>query len=367
MPHYPKTISWLRFPLAALIVLKHYYTPDISAEAVGGSDELMFYHYIGEFTQGVFPAIAVPLFFFISGYLYFNKLELTGTQGYSFSIWKKKTQGRIKSLLIPYLSWNLLVLALYYITQCLTGGSDVMTKDGYKLIADYGIADYAKAVYAIDSTGMPIDGPLWFIRDLFIVSVLITPPIWLIIKYLRVYGMILLTALFLMGVSTHLPGLSSAAIFYFAWGAYMSLHKISMGADAEGMRANLCGWIMLASLAVFTGCYFCGSPWESMAKTVYIFSAILCIFCWIGRWVKTDKIYIPALFSTASFFIFAFHKPMQVIVRRAFFAIVHPQQEWLLVAVVFLIPALVISIALGIFYLIKKYFPFLKFLNGYRL
>lgn len=60
--------------------------------------------------------------------------------------------------------------------------------------------------------------------------------------------MILLTALFLMGVSTHLPGLSSAAIFYFAWGAYMSLHKISMGADAEGMRANLCGWIMLASL-----------------------------------------------------------------------------------------------------------------------
>ncbi len=67
MPHYPKTISWLRFPLAALIVLKHYYTPDISAEAVGGSDELMFYHYIGEFTQGVFPAIAVPLFFFISG------------------------------------------------------------------------------------------------------------------------------------------------------------------------------------------------------------------------------------------------------------------------------------------------------------
>lgn len=171
-----KTISWLRFPLAALIVLKHYYTPDISAEAVGGADELMVYHYIGEFTKGVFPAIAVPLFFFISGYLYFNKLELTGTQGYSFSIWKKKTQGRIKSLLIPYLSWNLLVLALYYITQCLTGGSDVMTKDGYKLIADYGIADYAKAVYAIDSTGMPIDGPLWFIRDLFIVSVFITPP-----------------------------------------------------------------------------------------------------------------------------------------------------------------------------------------------
>ena len=170
-----KSISLLRFPLAALIVLKHYYTPDISAAAIGGVDEYQWYHYIGEFTKGVFPAIAVPLFFFISGYLYFNKLDLHGDSSYDFNVWKMKTRGRLKSLLIPYISWNLLVLLLYFIAQQLTSNSTVMAKDGYKLIVDYNLLDYGKAFFAIDSTGMPIDGPLWFIRDLFIVSVFITP------------------------------------------------------------------------------------------------------------------------------------------------------------------------------------------------
>lgn len=176
-PILSKAISLSRFPLAALIVLKHYYTPDIAAETLNGSiAEYPIYHYVGEFTKGVFPAMAVPLFFFISGYLYFNKVELKGDKSFSLTLWKHKTYGRIKSLLIPYLSWNLIVLLFYFATQQLTGHSDIMAKEGYKLIADYNLMDYGKALYALDSTGMPIDGPLWFIRDLFIVSAFITPP-----------------------------------------------------------------------------------------------------------------------------------------------------------------------------------------------
>lgn len=176
-PTLSKAIGLLRFPLAALIVLKHYYTPDISAKTLsGGIAEYPIYHYVGEFTKGVFPAMAVPLFFFISGYLYFNKIELNGDKCFSLTLWKHKTYSRIKSLLIPYLSWNLIVLLLYFAVQQIAGNSEVMAKDGYKLIADYSLMDYGKAFYALDSTGMPIDGPLWFIRDLFIVSAFITPP-----------------------------------------------------------------------------------------------------------------------------------------------------------------------------------------------
>lgn len=362
-----KSISLLRFPLAVLIVLKHYYTPDISAEVIGGVGEYQWYHYIGEFAKGVFPAIAVPLFFFISGYLYFNKLELYGKPSYDFGVWKRKTQGRLKSLLIPYLSWNLLVLLLYFIAQQLTSDSTVMAKDGYKLIADYNLLDYGKAFFAIDSTGMPIDGPLWFIRDLFIVSVFITPLIYLIIKHLRLLGMIILSAVFLLEFMPNIPGLSGMAIFYFTWGAYMSLHKVNMGVECNGLRANLAGVVMLLTLCVFTYCYFINSSFADTAKEVYILSVVLGIFAWLGCWVKRDFIHIPTMLSTASFFIFAFHKPMQVIVRRMFFAILHPTQEWLLITGVFVIPMVVILIALGCFYIIKRYLPILKFLNGYRL
>lgn len=362
-----KSINLLRFPLAALIVLKHYYTPDISAEVIGGVDEYQWYHYIGEFTKGVFPAIAVPLFFFISGYLYFNKLDLHGDSSYDFGVWKRKTRGRLRSLLIPYLSWNLLVLLLYFIAQQLTSNSTVMAKDGYKLIADYNLLDYGKAFFAIDSTGMPIDGPLWFIRDLFIVSVFITPPIYLIIRYLKLFGMIILSATFLLGLMPNIPGLSGMAIFYFTWGAYMSLHKLNMGVELAGSRANIVGMVMLLTLCLFTYCYFINSSFADTARVVYILSVVFGIFAWIGRWVKRDAIHIPTMLSTASFFIFAFHKPMQVIVRRMFFAILHPTQEWLLITGVFVIPMFVILIALGCFYIIKRYLPILKFLNGYRL
>ena len=155
----------------------HYYTPDISAEAISSisGNQYPVYHYIGEFTS-IIACCAVPLFFFISGYLYFNNIPLRGENSYSFSVWKQKSKNRVRSLLIPYLSWNLLVLLLFFIGQQIVGNSDALSKDGYKLVADYSVIDYLKAFYAIDSTGMPVDGPLWFIRDLFIVSIIITPP-----------------------------------------------------------------------------------------------------------------------------------------------------------------------------------------------
>lgn len=362
-----KSISILRFPLAALIVLKHYYTPDISAEAIGDVGAFQWYHYVGEFTNGIFPAIAVPLFFFISGYLYFNKLELYGKPNYDLGVWKRKTHGRLKSLLIPYLCWNLLILLLFSIVQQLTNNSTIMQKDGYKLVSDYNLLDYGKAFFAIDSTGMPIDGPLWFIRDLFIVSVFITPVIYLIIKYLKIFGMMVLSALFLLGLMPNIPGLSGMAIFYFTWGAYMSLHKMDMGVELKCLWANLAGVLMLSTLCVFTYCYFINSSFTDTAKEVYILSVVFGIFAWMGRWVKRDIIHIPIMLSTASFFIYAFHKPVQVIVRRMFFAILHPTQEWMLITGIFVIPLLVIIIALGCFYIIKRYLPSLKFLNGYRL
>ena len=57
--------------------------------------------------------------------------------------------------------------------------------------------------------------------------------------------MAILTVTFLLGYSTHITGLSSVAIFYFAWGAFMSLNKKNMGVELSGNRANLLGYTML--------------------------------------------------------------------------------------------------------------------------
>ena len=77
--------------------------------------------------------------------------------------------------------------------------------------------------------------------------------------------------------------------------------------------------------------------------------------------------HIVTWLSTASFFIFAIHKPIQVIIRRFFFAIFHPTNEIVLTSLIFIIPTVVILLSLLAFYIIKRWMPLLKCLNGYRL
>ncbi len=66
---------------------------------------------------------AVPLFFFMSGYLYFVG---SADKGFTFQAWKKKSWNRVKSLVVPYIAWNLLILALFAGVQYLTGNSPTM-------------------------------------------------------------------------------------------------------------------------------------------------------------------------------------------------------------------------------------------------
>lgn len=81
----------LRFPLAFLIVLKHYYTPDISAEHFFQTtgENYSLYGILGDFSAHVSPAFVVPLFFFISGYLYYANVSLE-TSGGAFILYGRR-------------------------------------------------------------------------------------------------------------------------------------------------------------------------------------------------------------------------------------------------------------------------------------
>lgn len=360
-------VNWLRFPLACLIVVKHYYTPDISSEIMASihGDNYSLYNYVGTFFTHIFPAFAVPLFFFISGYLYFVKYDKN--KKFDLGEWKDKTIKRIKSLLIPYLSWNLLVLLLFAVVQFLSGSSETMDKDGYKLIVDYGVIDYAKAFYAIDSTGMPIDGPLWFVRDLFLVSVFLSYPIYLVVTKLKIYGLILLAIVYFTGLTTPVTGIGMPCVFFFTFGGYCAINKFTLFINVNEKIRNLLGGGILASLCFFAISYYLDSSLTIWAKRIYIVMTVFFIFGWLGIYERKHFLKEIAFFSASSFFIFAIHKPILVIIRRGIFAVFNPSSELILIALCVIIPILVIFISLLAFFILKKYLPFLKFLNGSRL
>ncbi len=76
---------------------------------------------------------------------------------------------------------------------------------------------------------------------------------------------------------------------------------------------------------------------------------------------------IIVFLSASSFFIFAIHKPIQVIIRRFGFRLLQPDTDLMCCVMTILVPTITILIALTLFYMMKRYLPWLKFLNGYRL
>jgi len=306
----------------------------------------------------------VALFFFMSGYLYFVNI---GEQKFSFAIWKNKSCNRVKSLVIPYILWNLLVLALFAAAQSLTGNAGTIQKDGYKLIADYQFIDFLKAIWALDSTGFPIDGPLWFVRDLMITSIFLSYPIWWIVKRTGVCGLLTIFFAWHLDLVELVPGISFSCVFYFSVGAFCAINNFDLFSNVSKKTSHQMGATIILSLAVYSILAALHSENASLYRQVFTNITILLIFGWLASYIRERKVKAIAFLGNASFFIFAMHKPLQVIVRRYSFAILHPASEIELSLMAIIVPAIVITLCLLAFYIVRHYMPYLKCLNGFRI
>ena len=298
----------------------------------------------------------------MSGYLYF--VTVNADKGFGWEDYKKKTKSRFKSLVVPYVIWNLLVVVLFAIAQAASHNSEVLQKDGYKLIVDYGFVDYLKAMWALDHNGVPMDGPLWFVRDLIVLS-LLSPVIYILLSKLKHWGVLLMTVIMFSGEFHGLHGLSPAPWFYFSWGAYFGLRKSSLGVGFAEKYGNAAVSLLFVLWGLVIWNHFNGNG--GITKQYYIIAAILIMPIALAKYINRNWAIWLAKYSAAAFFIYAIHKPMMSVLRRVTFAVVHPESEITLISLNIIVPIVTLAIAFSIYLIIKKYIPSLKFLNGFRM
>lgn len=104
-----KTISYLRFPLTVGVVFIHFnIAKDVfSMQGVKyGLNNADWYYFVINFFSDVLPRVGVPLFFLISGFLFFYRKEFNTT------IYKKKISNRMVTLVLPYFLWNLVAILI---------------------------------------------------------------------------------------------------------------------------------------------------------------------------------------------------------------------------------------------------------------
>jgi fucose 4-O-acetylase-like acetyltransferase len=208
-------IEVLRFPLIILIVLLHSDRSEVVMS--GGVDSVQEISRWIEFiknllSQGIARA-AVPLFFYISGYLYFAKKEFSKT------IYLKKTKRRISSIVIPIIFWNAAVLAALVLAQSLPMTASYFSGNRAGIM-DYSATDFLTAFTGVG--GPMANAPFWFLRDLVVLCVC-APIVYWIAKSRIAFGLVALIGVtwFFNIKLVRVPSIE--ATFFFIVGAIMAL------------------------------------------------------------------------------------------------------------------------------------------------
>lgn len=227
-----ETIDLLRFPLAIMVIFIHSSIPvvnllDADFPVLSGQGIL---NVIGIVMSHILTHIAVPTFFLISGFLFFVNF-----QDWSWNGYKKKMQSRVKTLLIPYLSWNTLVLVFVVIGLL---GSAMHHHTSLDKLQEFLLNNNWHVYYDCHEWGTerinwlgqhlrmtgPIDLPLWFLRDLIFVSIL-SPVIYFAVRKLKILALAILFLAYISRVWTLIPGFHITAFFFYTLGAYIALNK----------------------------------------------------------------------------------------------------------------------------------------------
>ena len=334
-----KTIDWLRFAMAVAVVVIH--TGD------GGSfSPFPVYSTLSILTANGICRIAVPCFFIISGYLFFRHLET-----WDLNIWKSKMKRRFHSLLIPYLLWNIIAaIAIIAYSYFRTKAGSVSPNELSEMVSGWGTCLW-KIFWNANQGTMPLDYPLWFMRDLILFT-LVTPLVFLYCKYLKIYGILLLAILLFSGLSI------GRGFWFFVAGSYMGIHQHNLVSSIKPFKwpALFISVLLLCSLPIT----FKQTPsLYSYLLVVFTLSGCICVFSFVGQGIERGTLKEHPFLTKSAFIVFALHGIL-ILDHFARFIMLHVtslRNDLYYCIDLFFRPLLTIGICLGVYWLLHRYLP----------
>lgn len=352
-----RTITFLRLPLIIGVVFIHTNLTSVmlAGECWVTEGQFPIHDIIRHLLTGEFACIAVPLFFFMSGFLFFTHTEFT------FSAYKKKLGRRLHTLLIPYLFWNLLVLLLFFLAQSLLS---TMTSGTGKLIVDYTFTDWLR-VFWNQIDGMPMCYQFWFIRDLMVVA-LFSPLVYWFIRYFKVYGVVLLGALWSLGIWNDIAGFSGVAFFFFTFGSWFAVNQHNFVTDFKPLRTSFT-LLYLLIVIINTILWYKQSEMFEFMHSLGIIVGLIAVVGWTAYGIQKGKLKCNALLAGCSFFIYAYHAMPLAFLMKLCSKVLHPVTELTMILAYLFIPFIIVGTGIGIYVLMQKCLPrFTSFITGGR-
>ncbi len=345
----------ISFFLILLVVMVHSTNLTVRMDADFTAINKGLNSFFQNFVSDGIAKIASPLFFAISGYLFFLNIK-EGKPAEFLGKYKK----RFRTLVIPYLLWSIFGLLLYFVIQSIPHFKPFFTRE---LIRDYSFSQVLTRIFL-----QPIPYQLWFIRDLTVL-VLISPLIYWLLKSLR--HLIVLFFLILWFLNSNYVVFDNRSIFFFTFGAYFSVNGIdphNFKLKRQHIYLTIC-WIALVlckTTLAHTGC--------ANNTIILVLQRASILFGVLSIWLLYDKLFKTTDLSNTriynlfqyTFFIYAFHEPFITIVKKSLYFILGTTESSSFL-IYLLAPTITISFSVIVASYLKNMSPgFYKIITGKR-
>jgi putative membrane protein len=338
-----QTIAVLRFPLIVAVVLLHTYIID---RPVGGviyvpHGEYPLFDLFAHVYQSEFGNMSVPLFFFISGFLFFY-----GMKKFSWLKFGHKLKKRIHSLLIPFFIWNVVFMLFVALVNMISPSLLTFKKS----FVDMTFGEIANCFWNL-SQGLI---PLWFIRDLMIIN-LFAPIIYILLKNkmskLILFGF---TILFLSQIFHYVPGIGMRCAYPYMLGAWFSIN----GKDfIFVLNKYIYPLTILLIILVGFDTYLWTNDVSLFALNRFAqIIGIMTIPLWMSRCIEAGVLKKNDFLSKGSFFVFVFHMFI-IYIPAKLWVYMFPVNGWTATMALLFIPLLVAYFCLGVYKVLLMFMP----------
>ena len=273
----------------------------------------------------IFTELCVPMFFLLSGFLFFYNVPERPTM----SLYFKKLRTRVTSLLVPYLIANVIFFVAFWLAQ----------RYFPEMISGFMGEKWHDPLFVF-WTG-PVNLSLWFIRDLMY-SILLSPLIWLLVRYTRFWGVLA------VGLLWYFKLLPFYVNFFFILGAWAAVRKI----DVAGGCRRAGPWFLFMYICLFA----LPLPYETLKQITVLAGLPLCVYA-TGLLMDRFKWEIPSSWAAWCFFMYLYHYLPELVFKKVLTQYFEPSGFWSLMLVFLAVSILTLAVVTGLWWLMKKWMP----------
>lgn len=346
-------ISNIRFPLCVLIVFMHCDPPVFHCQPVRLAAYRHFNVFHGFLSESLF-CLCVPIFFIIFGYLFFINIDQ-----FTKSVYYEKLHRRLHSLLIPYLVWNTIVFLLYYL-----GSMTIAPMPSGKAATSFTFSDFIWSFWNIGHvygdasfTGLVLDIPLWYVRDLLVIS-LFSPLLYILLRKTKGFVLFVFALLWAGELIPDFYAPSDQALCFISLGAYAGMRKLVIPDEWADKRCYLflLAYLLL-SLVIIYFRFFRVEEFWTWIKHVNDLFGMASILLLALHLTRKKESWTSSTISGASFFLYAFFSMPLLLLQKLIVPLFESYGSKGMLACFLICPTVVILLGLFCYWCLQRVAP----------